>query len=43
MKDRIEIDGVWYVREDQAAKEELNLDFISFDGRVYESNLSIFK
>lgn len=43
MKDRIEIDGVWYVREDQADQEELDLDYTSFDGRVYETDLYCFE
>ena len=43
MKDRIEINGIWYVKEDQIDQEELDLDFTSFDGRVYESNLYSFE
>jgi hypothetical protein len=43
MKDRIERDGVWYVREDQTKQQDVEFDFISFDGRVYESGLYCFE
>ena len=43
MKDRIEINGVWYVKENQSNQEELDLDFTSFDGRVYETDLYCFE
>jgi hypothetical protein len=37
--DRIEINGVWYVREDSIAEEEIkDLDITEFDGCLYESD-----
>jgi hypothetical protein len=39
-KDRIQIDGVWYVRED---KPKVNFDIVEYKGRVYESDLYYFE
>jgi len=36
MENRIEINGVWYVREESAAEE--NLDITEFQGCVYETD-----
>ena len=41
MKDRIKINGEWYVREDHA--NEIELDATAFNGRVYESDLYCFE
>jgi hypothetical protein len=37
MKDRIEINGVWYIREDLADSEEFLLDPTNFEGCVVEN------
>ena len=45
MKDRIEIDGVWYTREDSTSpkvKPQLEPS-ISFEGLVFESDLYCFE
>ena len=38
MKDRILIDGVWYIRE-----EEEDLDITEFEGLVYEDTKAVFE
>lgn len=46
MENRIEINGVWYVREDQVTNtpvETIELDATAFNGRVYESDLYCFE
>lgn len=46
MENRIEINGVWYVREDQVTNtpvETIELDAVTFNGRVYESDLYAFE
>lgn len=46
MENRIEINGVWYVREDQVTNtpvETIELDVTVFNGRVYESDLYCFE
>lgn len=43
MKDRIEINGVWYVKEDQTKQQDVEFDFTTYDGRVYESSLYCFE
>ena len=46
MENRIEINGVWYVREDQVTStpvETIELDATSFNGRAYESDLYCFE
>ena len=42
MENRIEINGVWYVREEQPI-EKIELDATSYNGRVYESDLYCFE
>lgn len=41
MKDRIKINGEWYVRESHA--DEIEWDVTLFNGRVYESSLYCFE
>ena len=46
MEDRIEINGVWYVREEELKEqpvEEIEMDVIPFDGRVFETDLYCFE
>lgn len=43
MEDRIEINGVWYVREDQTEEVTITLDVTSFEGRAYESDKYAFE
>lgn len=38
MEDRINIGGVWYVREDKTSLEDLNLDYTWFEGCVIETD-----
>jgi hypothetical protein len=39
MENRIEINGVWYVREDSIAEDEIkDLDIIEFQGCSYETD-----
>jgi len=42
MKNRIKIDGIWYVKE-QSDKEEQFFPVIKFEGRLYESDLYVFE
>jgi hypothetical protein len=42
MEDRIQINGVWYVREEQPTKK-IDWDITTYNGRVYESDLYCFK
>tara|TARA_B110000483_G_scaffold182118_1_gene215379 strand:- start:598 stop:966 length:369 start_codon:yes stop_codon:yes gene_type:complete len=42
MEDRIKIGDVWYVREEQPI-EEIEMDIISFNGRVFETDLYCFE
>lgn len=39
-KDRIQIDGVWYVKED---KPKVDFNAVEYKGRVYESDLYCFE
>jgi hypothetical protein len=41
--DRIEINGVWYVREDQQQEESIQLDLVNYHGCVIENNEFAFK
>ena len=41
MKDRIEINGVWYIKEE--TKEKKKIDIIEYLGCVYESDKYYFK
>ena len=50
MENRIKIDDVWYVREDaiddpmdHLEDEEIEMDIIAFDGRVFETDLYCFE
>jgi len=50
MENRIKIGDVWYVREDAACiywyyleDEEIEMNVISFDGRVFETDLYCFE
>jgi len=50
MENRIKIDDVWYVREDaiddpmdHLEAEEIEMDVISFDGRLFETDLYCFE
>jgi hypothetical protein len=50
MENRIKIDDVWYVREDaiddpmdHLEAEEIEMKVISFDGRVFETDLYCFE
>lgn len=43
MEDRIEINGVWYVRENQTEEVTITLDATSFEGRAYESDKYAFE
>ena len=40
MKDRIQVDGVWYVRED---KKQIEIDLIEFKGCLYETDEFCFE
>ena len=40
---RIQINGVWYVREDQAQENPIELDPIKFEGVVVENNEFCFE
>jgi len=42
MENRIKIGDVWYVRED-ALQEEIEMNVISFDGRVFETDSYCFE
>ena len=42
MERRIKIGDVWYVREEQPI-EEIEMDVIPFDGRVFETDLYCFE
>ena len=42
MERRIKIGDVWYVREEQPV-EEIEMDVIPFDGRVFETDLYCFE
>ena len=42
MENRIKIGDVWYVREEQPI-EEIEMDIISFNGRVFETDLYCFE
>ena len=42
MERRIKIGDVWYVREEQPI-EEIEMNVISFDGRVFETDLYCFE
>lgn len=50
MENRIKIGDVWYVREDaiqgpldHLEDEEIEMDVISFDGRIFETDLYCFE
>ena len=40
-KDRIQIDGVWYIKEG-VDNQAIDFDTVEYKGRVYESNLYCF-
>ncbi len=42
-QNRIQINGVWYVREDQAQENHIELDPIKFDGIVVENDKFCFE
>ena len=42
MENRIKIGDVWYVREEQPI-EEIEMDVVAFDGRVFETDLYCFE
>ena len=45
MEDRIEINGVWYVKEQQDVEEKQppNIEVVTFDGRIYETDTYRFE
>jgi hypothetical protein len=42
MKDRIQINGIWYIREDQV-QESIELDLTEFEGVVVENDCFCFE
>jgi len=42
-KTRIQIDGIWYVREDQIEKNPIELDPVKFEGIVVEDETFCFE
>ena len=42
-KNRIQIDGVWYVREDQVSIDQVELDPTGFEGYVVENSQVCFE
>jgi hypothetical protein len=42
-QNRIQINGVWYIREDQAQENAIELDPIKFEGVVVENNEFCFE
>ena len=42
-KNRIQIDGVWYVKEDQIQIKEIEMDPVWFDGCVVENGEVVFE
>ena len=42
-KTRIQIDGIWYVREDQIEKNSIELDPVKFEGIVVEDEKFCFE
>lgn len=42
-KDRIQIDGVWYVKEDQVQIKKIEIDPVWFEGCVVENDEVVFE
>jgi hypothetical protein len=42
-KNRIQIEGVWYVREDQIEKNPIKLDPVKFEGIIFENESFCFE